>query len=337
MEQITFKCLMIEEMNDRFSRTVVTRSVSDLPKNDLLIRVHYSSLNYKDALSASGNKGVTRTYPHTPGIDAVGSVVHSDNQKFREGDEVIVTSYDLGMNTSGGFGQYISVPAAWAVKLPDDLSMKESMIIGTAGLTAGMSILRLTEHIKPEDGKVLVSGATGGVGALSVAILAKLGFEVSAISGKATESDFLRRLGASEVIARKDFEQENKRPMVKGEYAGGIDTVGGSILENMIKSIQPMGVVTCCGNVASPKLNLTVFPFILRGVSLIGIDSQNYPMAYREAVWNKLAKDWKPDNLMDVYKEISLNELSDHIDLMLDGKLKGRTIVDMDASPASGL
>lgn len=331
MEQITFKCLLIEELNDRFLRTVVTRSVSDLPKNDLLIRVHYSSLNYKDALSASGNKGVTRTYPHTPGIDAVGSVVHSDNQKFREGDEVIVTSYDLGMNTSGGFGQYISVPAAWVVKLPDDLSMKESMIIGTAGLTAGMSVLRLTEHIKPEDGKVLVSGATGGVGALSVAILAKLGFEVSAISGKATEFDFLRRLGASEVIARKDFEQENKRPMVKGEYAGGIDTVGGSILENMIKSIQPMGVVTCCGNVASPKLNLTVFPFILRGVSLIGIDSQNYPMAYREVVWKKLANEWKPDNLMDVYKEISLNELSDQIDLMLDGKLKGRTIVNLEA------
>ena len=331
MEQITFKCLMIEELNDRFSRTVITRSVSDLPKNDLLIRVHYSSLNYKDALSASGNKGVTRTYPHTPGIDAVGSVVHSDNKKFREGDEVIVTSYDLGMNTSGGFGQYISVPAAWAVKLPDDLSMKESMIIGTAGLTAGMSVFRLTEHIKPEDGKVLVSGATGGVGALSVAILAKLGFEVSAISGKKTEHDFLLRLGASEMIARKDFEQENKRPMIKGDYAGGIDTVGGSILDNMIKSIQPMGVVTCCGMVASPKLNLTVFPFILRGVSLIGIDSQNYPMAYREVVWNKLAKDWKPDNLMDVYKEISLDELSDHIDLMLDGKLKGRTIVDLDA------
>ena len=331
MEQITFKSLVIEELNDRFSRTVLTRSVSDLPKNDLLIRVHYSSLNYKDALSASGNKGVTRTYPHTPGIDAVGSVVHSDNEKFREGDEVIVTSYDLGMNTSGGFGQYISVPAAWAVKLPDELSMKESMIVGTAGLTAGMSVLRLTEHVKPEDGKVVVSGATGGVGALSVAILAKLGFEVSAISGKKTEHDFLLRLGASEVIARKDFEQENKRPMIKGDYAGGIDTVGGSILDNMIKSIQPMGVVTCCGMVASPKLNLTVFPFILRGVSLIGIDSQNYPMAYREVVWNKLAKDWKPDNLMDVYKEISLDELSDHIDLMLDGKLKGRTIVDLEA------
>jgi acrylyl-CoA reductase (NADPH) len=331
MEEITFKGLMVEELKDRFSRTIKTRSVDDLPKNDLLIRVRYSSLNYKDALSANGNKGVTRTYPHTPGIDAVGSIVHSDTNKFREGEEVIVTSYDLGMNTPGGFGQYISVPAAWAVKLPDELSMKESMILGTAGLTAGMSVLRMTEHIKPEDGKVVVSGATGGVGALSIAILAKLGFEVSAISGKEAAHDFLLRLGASEVIARKDFEQDNERPMMKGDYAGGIDTVGGSILGNMIKSIRPMGVVTCCGNVASPKLHLTVFPFILRGVSLIGIDSQNYPMAYREMVWNKLAADWKPDNLIDVYTEISLGELSAHIDLMLDGKLKGRTIVDMDA------
>jgi len=329
LKQTSFRSLVIEELNGRFSKTVKTRSIGELPKNDLLIRVQYSSLNYKDALSAIGNKGVTRIYPHTPGIDAVGTVVHSDNNKFREGEAVIVTSYDLGMNTSGGFGQYISVPATWAVKLPDELSMKESMILGTAGLTAGMSVFRLTEHIKPEDGKVVVSGATGGVGTLSIAILAKLGFEISAISGKKTELDFLCRLGASEVIARKDFEQENERPMMKGVYAGGIDTVGGSILDNIIKSIQPMGVVTCCGNVASAKLNLTVFPFILRGISLIGIDSQNYPMAYREAVWNKLAKDWKPDNLVDVYKEISLDELSGHIDLMLDGKLKGRTIVNM--------
>lgn len=331
MEQITFKGLVVEELNDQFTRTIKTRSVNDLPKNDLLIRVHYSSLNYKDALSANGNKGVTKAYPHTPGIDAVGTVVHSDDKRFHEGEEVIVTSYDLGMNTPGGFGQYISVPAAWVVKLPNGLSMKESMIIGTAGLTAAMSVFRLTEHINPEDGKVVVSGASGGVGSLSIAILSKLGFEVSAISGKGTGHDFLLSLGASEVITRKDFELENNRPMMKGDYAGGIDTVGGSILDNMIKSMQAMGVVTCCGNVASAKLNLTVFPFILRGVSLIGIDSQNYPMAYREVVWNKLADDWKPDHLMEVYTQISLAELSDHIDIMLEGKLKGRTILDMEA------
>jgi len=331
MEQIKFKGFIVEEQGGRFVRNIKTRSVRDLPENDLLIRVRYSSLNYKDALSASGNKGITKNYPHTPGIDAVGTVVSSDTKKFRESEKVIVTSYDLGMNTSGGFGQYIRVPSDWAVKLPEEFSMKESMIIGTAGLTAGMSVFRLTEHIKPEHGKVVVSGATGGVGSLSVAILAKLGFNVSAISGKEKDHDFLLKLGAGEVIARKDFEQENTRPMMKGCFAGGIDTVGGSILDNIIKSTQPMGMVTCCGNVASAKLNLTIFPFILRGVSLIGIDSQNYPMAYREIVWNKLAKDWKPDNLMEVYTEISLAELSDNIDLMLDGKLKGRTVLDLEA------
>jgi len=331
MEQIQFKGFIVEEQEDRFVRNIKTRSVSDLPENDLLIRVRYSSLNYKDALSASGNKGVTKKYPHTPGIDAVGTVVSSDTEKFLENEKVIVTSYDLGMNTAGGFGQYIRVPSDWAVKLPEEMSMKESMIIGTAGLTAAMSVFRLTEYIKPEHGKVAVSGATGGVGALSVAILAKLGFDVAAISGKENEHDFLLKLGASEVIARKDFEQENTRPMMKGSFAGGIDTVGGNILDNIIKSLQPMGVVTCCGNVASAKINLTVFPFILRGVSLVGIDSQNYPMAYREVIWNKLAKDWKPDNLMDVYTEISFAELSDHIDLMLDGKLKGRTVLDLEA------
>lgn len=331
MEQMKFKAYVVENRKDRFIGSIKTRSVGELPENDLLIRVRYSSLNYKDALSASGNKGVTKNYPHTPGIDAVGTIVSSNTKKFREGEKVIVTSYDLGMNTDGGFGQYIRVPSDWAVKLPEEMSMKESMIIGTAGLTAGMSVFRLIEYIKPEQGKVVVSGATGGVGSLSVAILAKLGFVVSAISGKKEEHDFLHKLGASEIISRKDFEQENTRPMMKGCFAGGIDTVGGSVLDNIIKSIQPMGVVTCCGNVASPKLNLTVFPFILRGVSLIGIDSQNYPMAYREIVWNKLSKEWKPDNLMEVYTEISFDELSNNIDLMLDGKLKGRTVLDLEA------
>ena len=331
MEQKKFKAFVVEEQGGRFIRNIKTRSVNDLPNNDLLIRVRYSSLNYKDALSASGNKGVTKNYPHTPGIDAVGTIVCSGTKKFRENEKVIVTSYDLGMNTAGGFGQYIRVSSDWAVKLPEGMTMKESMIIGTAGLTAGMSVYRLTESIKPEDGKVVVSGATGGVGALSVAILAKLGYTVTAISGKKQEHDFLLKLGASEVVSRKDFEKEDARPILKGCFAGGVDTVGGTILENIIKSTQPMGVVTCCGNVASPKLNMTIFPFILRGVSLIGIDSQNYPMTYREIVWNKLAKDWKPDQLMEIYTEIFLAELSDKINLMLDGKLKGRTILNLEA------
>jgi acrylyl-CoA reductase (NADPH) len=205
MQQIKFKALVVEEHGDKFTRSIQTKSVNDLPDNDLLIRVQYSSLNYKDALSASGNKGVTRNYPHTPGIDAVGTIVRSNTKKFCENEKVIVTSYDLGMNTAGGFGQYISVPAEWAVKLPEAMTMQESMIIGTAGLTAGISVLRLTEFIKPEHGTVVVSGATGGVGTLSVAILAKLGYRVDAISGK--EQNFLLELGANEVILRSDFQK----------------------------------------------------------------------------------------------------------------------------------
>jgi putative YhdH/YhfP family quinone oxidoreductase len=330
MEQIAFKAFVVEEKEGTFIRSIKSKLISDLPEGDLLIKVHYSSLNYKDALSASGNKGVTRKYPHTPGIDAVGTVVSSKTDLFKVDDQVIVTSYDLGMNTNGGFGQYISVPQDWAVKLPENLSMKEAMILGTAGLTAGMSVLRLVETVKPEDGEIVVSGATGGVGALSVSILKKLGYRVAAITGKDSEHDYLRNLGAATIISRTDFESLDKKPLLKPAFAGGIDTVGGVILENIIKSTNPMGVVTCCGNVASPKLDLTVFPFILRGISLIGIDSQNYPLADREQVWNKLAKDWKPENLADVATEINLSELSEKIDLMLVGKLKGRTIVNLE-------
>ncbi|MBI9054400.1 MAG: YhdH/YhfP family quinone oxidoreductase [Bacteroidales bacterium] len=331
MNQNNFKALVVEEQNDQFIRRIKNKTIDDLPAGDLLIKVHYSSLNYKDALSATGNKGVTRNYPHTPGIDAAGIIVESSNPKFSINEKVIVTSYDLGMNTSGGFSEYIRVPSEWAVSLPEGMSMQEAMIIGTAGLTAGMSVYRLTEHVKPEDGKIIVSGATGGVGILSIAILAKLGYNVVAITGKEKERNDLINLGASEVILRKDFELEDKRPMLKTQFAGGIDTVGGPILDNIIKSTQAMGVVTCCGNVASIKLNLTVFPFILRGISLVGIDSQNYPMRYREIVWNKLAKDWKPKKMMDIYTEISLEELNEKIDLILQGKLKGRTVLKFDA------
>jgi acrylyl-CoA reductase (NADPH) len=328
--QSTFKAFRIEEKDGNYISTIKEMPFNTLTQGQVLIKVHYSSLNYKDALSASGNKGVTRNYPHTPGIDAVGTIVSSESNKFKVEDKVIVTSYDLGMNTDGGFGQYIQVPEDWAVKLPENLSMKEAMIIGTAGLTAGISVLRLSETVKPEDGPIVVSGATGGVGSLSIAILKKIGYKTAAITGKETERDFLMKLGADEVIMRKDFEEPEKRPLLKPAFAGAIDTVGGVILENIIKSISPMGVVTCCGNVASPKLDLTVFPFILRGISLIGIDSQNYPMNYREKVWDKLSNDWKTDTLTETCTEITLNELEGKIDLMLKGKLKGRTVVKMD-------
>ena len=287
-------------------------------------------MNYKDAPSASGNRGVTRTYPHTPGIDAVGTIVSSNTDKFQKEEDVIVTSYDLGMNTSGGFGQFIRVPSSWALKLPTGMmTMKESMILGTAGLTAGMSVAKLISTIKPGQGPVVVSGATGGVGVLSVAILAKLGYHVSSIAGKEREQDFLRQLGARDVILRKDFKKENARPILKGCFAGGIDAAGGPVLDNMIKSTQPLGVVTCCGNVASPHMNMTVFPFILRGVSLIGIDSQNCPMNHREVIWNRLAKDWRPKELLSLFKEVSLSELGNSIRMMQEGQMKGRIIMNL--------
>jgi acrylyl-CoA reductase (NADPH) len=329
MEKQEFKSFVVEEKEGKYIGTIKTRTIEELPKGDLLIKVSYSSLNYKDALSATGNKGVTRDYPHTPGIDAVGVVVESENTSFSINDKVIVTSYDLGMNTDGGFSEYIRVPAAWAVKLPENLTMKEAMTYGTAGLTAGISVLRLTELVKPEDGKIIVSGATGGVGSLSVSILAKLGYTVIAITGKESERDFLFNLGAKEIILRTDFENLDKRPMLKPTCAGAIDTVGGVILENIIKSTAPMGAITCCGNVASPKLDMTVFPFILRGITLIGIDSQNYPMKNRELVWQKLAQDWRPSQLSATCVDVTLDELGSKIDLMLQGKMKGRTVLKL--------
>ena len=331
MKNIQYKALVVEEINGKFIQSIKTCETNKLPAGEVLIRVHYSSVNYKDALSATGNKGITKSYPHTPGIDAVGEVVNSINNQFKIGDEVIVTGYDLGMNTSGGFGQYISVPAQWVVKLPECLSMKESMIIGTAGFTAGISVLRLIDLVKPTDGKIIVTGATGGVGSVAISLLSKLGYQIVAVSGKEPEHAFLKSLGANEIISRSDFENVDKRPLLSSKFAGGIDTVGGPILENILKSLQPLGAVTTCGSVSSTQLNMTVFPFILRGITLIGISAQNYPDVLRQILWTKLANEFKPDNLLNLYTEITINELIETLSLILDGKLKGRTIINMQA------
>lgn len=329
MKNIEYKALVVEEINKKFVQTIQSLQTDNLPAGDVLIRVHYSSLNYKDALSATGNKGVTKKYPHTPGIDAAGIVEYSNNDLFQVGDKVIVTGYDLGMNTPGGFGQYIRVPAEWVVKLPHGLSLKESMIIGTAGFTAGISVLRLCELVKPDDGRILVSGATGGVGSVALSLLSKLGYETVSITGKESEHDFLKSLGSKEIIARDEFLSQDKRPMLSAQYAGAVDTVGGTVLENILKTLKPLGAVTTCGSVSSTQLNITVFPFILRGITLIGISAQNYPSTVRRILWDKLATEWKPDNLLELYSEIKLDEVISHINKMLDGKLKGRTIVNM--------
>lgn len=328
MKDQAFDAFVVEETADRQYRgSVKNVRIQDLPQGEVLIRVRYSSLNYKDALSASGNKGVTRNYPHTPGIDAAGIVAESSTPDIAAGDPVIVTSYDLGMNTAGGFGQYIRVPADWVVPLPDGLTLEESMILGTAGFTAAMSVEKIAD-IPPHTGPVLVTGATGGVGSLAVAILAKRGYTVAAVSGK-PETDFLSQLGASEIIPRQTFVEDNKAPILKARWAGVIDTVGGDILATAIKSTRAWGKVTCCGLVASPELPITVFPFILRGVSLYGIDSQHYPKEPRQALWKKLAHEWKPDNLEKMASHIFLDQLNSAIENMLKGRLKGRTVVDL--------
>ena len=326
---INYRALVVSERDGTFIQTIKEVNTSNLPAGDVLIRVLYSSLNYKDALSATGNKGVTKKYPHTPGIDACGVIIDSESNHFAPGDKVIVSGYDLGMNTSGGFGEYIRVTSAWVVKLPEGLSPKEAMIIGTAGFTAGISISRLTELVKPVDGKIIVTGATGGVGSVALSILSQLGYQTVAVSGKETEYPYLESLGAGEIISRNNFLNLEKKPVLSAKYAGGIDTVGGPILENILKTLMPLGAVTTCGSVASAELNMSVFPFILRGISLIGISAQNYPMHLRTKLWNKLANEWKPDNLLKIYTEIPLNKLPEAIPEILNGRLKGRTLVNL--------
>ncbi len=327
----TFKALVVSETEDgRYVREIKERSLQDLPAGEVLVRVRYSSLNYKDALSAIGNKGVTKKYPHTPGIDAAGVVAESRSPEFRSGEEVIVTSYDLGMNTPGGFGQFIRVPAAWVVKRPEGLSLRESMIYGTAGFTAALSLHRLmAAGVKPEQGRILVSGATGGVGGIAVSLLAKEGYQVTAVSGRLENRDYLRELGAQEVIAPEEATDTSGRPLLSAKWAGSIDTVGGPLLATTLKSVQYGGVVTCCGNVASPELPLTVYPFILRGVTLVGIDSQNCPMPIRTLIWQKLAGPWKLPHLERLAVETTLEGLNQHIDLMLNRRHRGRTLVKL--------
>jgi len=330
MDEATFKALVVEETdNQAFVRHVKQKSFSDLPEGDVVVRVAYSSLNYKDALSAIGNRGVTRSYPHTPGIDAAGTVEACASGVFQPGQDVIVTSYDLGMNTAGGFGGYVRVPAEWVVPLPQGLTLKESMIYGTAGFTAGMSVFSLTHTVKPEAGEVLVTGATGGVGSIATAILSKLGYRVVAVSGKFDATDFLSDLGAARVITREACIDESKRPLLKSAWAGVVDTVGGNVLATAIKATHPWGTVTTCGMVASPDLPLTVFPFILRGIKLIGIDSQNCPMTHRQHIWEQLASHWKIDQLEAICQEVSLEEVVPLIDVILKGGIKGRTVVNL--------
>ena len=326
-----YRALEVKETGKKYERSVIEKDLSDLPKNDTLIKIKYSSLNYKDALSASGNKGVTRTYPHTPGIDAAGVIEETSGNKFNKGDEVIVTGYDMGMNTFGGFGEYIKVPQNWIVKKPENLSLSESMAFGTAGLTAGLCLRKLLQHgLKPDDGKVFVSGVTGGVGIISLMLFSKLGYEVSAITGKTNQKDLLFNLGAKEVIDRSELDLDLISPLQKPIYSGGIDAVGGKILSNLICSTSQRAAIACCGMVGGLSLDTSIFPFILRGLSLFGIDSAESLLEVKEEIWSNFSSNWKLENIDENIKDISLDELPDEIDKILRGEQIGRVRIVYD-------
>lgn len=328
----SYRAMVVRETEDqRFVRSIESCSIQDLPPGDLLIRVTYSSLNYKDALSASGNRGVTRAYPHTPGIDAAGVVEESLNDRFKPGDAVIVTSYDLGMNTPGGFGEYIRVPSDWVVPLPPGMTSRVAMMYGTAGLTAALSVYQLLKNGDAlREGEILVTGATGGVGSLALAILSGLGYDTAAVNGRNDATDFLTALGAGTIISREEAADASKRPLLKSRWAGVVDAVGGRVLTTALRSARPYATVTCCGNVGSGDLSMTVYPFILRGINLVGIDSQNCPMVLRKSIWKKLAGPWAVRALSSFVREISLEDLDGAISGMLTGKAPGRSLVSLD-------
>lgn len=324
-----FKALVVSEEDGRYVSKVTTRQIDDLPEGEVLIRVQYSSLNFKDALSASGNKGVTRKFPHTPGIDAAGVVESSSVPELVAGDEVIVTGYDLGMGTAGGYGQYIRVPAAWVLKRPEGLSLRDSMVLGTAGLTAALCIDKLEQAgMIPGQGPVLVTGATGGVGSIAVAMLASLGYEVAAATGKATQAEFLKGLGATHIVERSQLEAGKDKPMLKEQWAGAVDTVGGDILFNVVKSLLYGASAVTCGLTAGTQFQGSVLPFILRNVNLLGVDSVEQPLVVKASMWDRLSLQWKTD-LHNLETEVGLDDLPEQIEKILGGQMVGRIVVNL--------
>ena len=322
--------VVFEDSEGNFKGEIRTRNTSDLPPGDVLIRVHYSSLNYKDALSASGNRGVTREFPHTPGIDASGVVERSNVSEFNKEDKVIVTSYDLGMNTPGGWAEYVQVPAEWVVSLPTGLSLKESMFYGTAGFTAGLAFKKLLKHgVEVDHGLILVSGASGGLGSIALALLSNQGYMVTAVTGKEESRGYLESLGVKNIISRDEAIDKSNKPMLSAKWAGVIDPVGGEILATAIKKTVSRGVIVSCGNAASANLDITVYPFILRGISLVGVDSQNAPMETRKEIWSKLASEWKLKNIDKIGSVCTLEDISEEVRNILEGKQIGRRVISL--------
>ena len=320
-----YKGYLVEEKGDTFSGTIQEVNMPPIADGNVIIKVNYSSLNYKDALASSGAKGVVSSYPFIPGIDVAGEILESSSTNFSEGDLVIATGYKLGMSVFGGFGELVQIPSDWVVPLPDKMSLLESMSYGTAGLTAGACVKKILDSNKIIDMPVVVSGATGGVGSVAVNLLNKLGYEVHAITGKPTEEKLLN-MGASKIIDRTEFLGIPAKPLDRAIFSAGVDTVGGETLSKMLSMIDAHGSVSCCGNVGGAKFTSSVFPFILRGINLIGIDSAESEIEFKKSIWNLFANEWLLD-LSAFTKVISLRDVNDEISKILDGKQIGRVVI----------
>ncbi len=326
-----YRALVVRKANEnQYTRAIELCRIDGLPKGDVLIRVHFSSINYKDCLSCVGNPGVTRRYPHTPGIDASGIVETSNSNEFRPGDSVMVIGHALGMSVSGGFGQYIRVPASWVMHLPEGLSLFESMIYGTAGYTAALSVEALIENgLHSDSDAIVVTGATGGVGSMSVALLGNLGYNVTASSGKSDAEQFLGSIGASKVIDRAEVNDQTMRNLLIPTWKGAIDTIGGNTLSTLLKKCKDGGVVVSTGLVESTHLCTTILPFILRGIKLVGINADGTDYFQRETIWRKMAGVWKPPVLQALATVYRLDDLPFAIDQVLAAVQKGRFVIDL--------
>ena len=323
-----FKAYLIEEKEGKVESRFTTMTEAQLDPGEVTIKVAYSSINYKDALAATGAGKIIRRFPCVGGIDLAGEVVESADARFAPGDRVIATSFDIGVAHHGGYAEYARVPAGWVVPLPAGLSLFEAMALGTAGFTAALGIVRMEDNgLAPANGPVIVTGATGGVGGLAIDMLARLGYHVVALTGKAAEADYLKGLGAAEIRLRATIDFDKVRPLETALWAGAVDNVGGPILHWVLATMKQAGVVASIGNAASFNLNTTVFPFILRGVSLLGIDSGYMGFPTRQRVWERLAADLKPRHLAEVTRTIGFDALPGAFDDYIAGQVKGRTVV----------
>ena len=323
-----FKAYRTFEQDNVVSSRFVELSLDDLDPGEVVIRTKYSTINYKDALSYNGAGKIMRKFPTVAGIDLAGTVESSSDARFKRGDKVIVTGYDVGVSHDGGYAEYARVPADWVVRRPESMTAFDAMTLGTAGFTAALAI-HLMQHngLSPDDGPIAVTGATGGVGSVATEILAKLGYHVVAITGKGEEADYLKNIGAKEVVLRQSLDFTKIRPLDRATFAGAVDNQGGDILSWRLSVQKIGGTVSAVGLAAGFKLNTTVMPFILRGVHLLGTDSVNCPMPLRQRIWNKLAVEWRPDRVHDMVRTIDFDELPTHFDTYLKGLVRGRTVV----------